>query len=78
MWGAIAKPWQNSSGGRHTAKSAVFGEEGGIFEDWRSPETFLTVYLAQMTVLHNILPFLCNALVTVFTSLKEGEGNVKI
>jgi hypothetical protein len=73
-------PQWNSSGGGHKVKSAVFGQEGVILE-WRlavTRETFWTVYLAQMTVLHNILPFLSSALETVFASLTEGEGNAKM
>ena len=53
-------------------------KEGSLNEDWRSPETFWTVYLAKITVLHNISPFLSNVLETMFASLKEGEGNVKM
>ena len=78
MWGAIAKPWQKSSGGGLTAKSAVFRQEGGILEwRWAVTRDFLNC-LFSTNDLHNILPFLSTALETVFASLKEGEGNMKM
>ena len=39
---------------------------------------FLNCLFFSTTDLHNIVTFLSNALETVFASLKEGEGNVKM
>ena len=80
MWGAIAKPWQKSSGGGLTAKSAVFRQEGGILEwRWAVTRDFLNCLFSTNDCLAQYFTFfLSNALVTVFASLKEGEGNVKM